>query len=197
MRVRTNEKVESVVRGPDGLFTVKSQKQSYRARTVVLALGRRGTPRKLGIPGEQLPKVMYGLIETEAYTQSRILVVGGGDSAIEAAMGLAHQKGNKVTLSYRRDAFSRLKERNEKRIQECIRKGMIEVLYTSNPVEVRAKSVVIEVKGQTREIANDWVWIFAGGTPPTELLASAGITLGQRDLTREAHEEARRAGKAA
>ena len=79
---------------------------------MILALGRRGTPRKLGIPGEELPKVMYGLIEADAYVNSRILVVGGGDSAVEAAMGLAYQKGNQVTLSYRQEEFSRIKERN-------------------------------------------------------------------------------------
>ena len=197
MRVRTNEKVESVVRGADGLFTVTSAQHVYRARTVVLALGRRGTPRKLGIPGEEMPKVMYGLIETEAYTQSRILVVGGGDSAVEAAMGLAAQKGNRVSLSYRRDAFSRLKERNAKRLEECLRKGTVEVIFSSNPVEVRPKSVVLDVKGTRREIANDWMWVFAGGTPPAELLAKAGITLGKKDLTEEARQEARRAGKAA
>ena len=90
---------------------------AYRARTVILALGRRGTPRKLGIPGEDLPKVMYGLIEAEAYIGKRILVVGGGDSAVEAAMGLAYQKGNQVTLSYRQEEFSRIKERNAQRSQ--------------------------------------------------------------------------------
>ncbi len=197
LKIRTSEKVDGVVRGEDGLFTVTTAKGRYRARAVILALGRRGTPRKLGVKGEQLSKVMYSLIEADAYTGSQILVVGGGDSAVEAAMGLAIQKGNKVTLSYRRDAFSRLKDRNEKRIQECMRKGTIRVVFSSNPVEIRAKSVLLEAAGKVQEIPNDYVWIFAGGTPPNEFLEKAGVAIGSRDLTKEARAEAKLKGLAA
>jgi ferredoxin len=97
----TGEKVEDILKLPDGTFTVRTSSRQYRARAVVLALGRAGEPRKLGIKGEELPKVMYRLIEADHYIHKRILVVGGGDSAVEAAMGLAQQKGNTVTLSYR------------------------------------------------------------------------------------------------
>ncbi|HEV2101380.1 MAG TPA: NAD(P)-binding domain-containing protein, partial [Candidatus Acidoferrum sp.] len=109
------EKVEDVKKGDDGLFTVTTTRASYGARNVVLALGKSGSPRKLGVKGEELPKVMYRLIEADHYVNKRILVVGGGDSAIEAAMGLGHQVGNQVTLSYRKEAFSRIKERNSQR----------------------------------------------------------------------------------
>src|SRR6185436_19701880 len=98
---------------------------------VVLALGRTGTPRKLGVKGEDLPKVMYRLIEADHYINKRILVVGGGDSAVEAAMGLGRQGGNQVTLSYRKDAFSRLKDRNSKRLEESVRNGSVKVLLRS------------------------------------------------------------------
>jgi thioredoxin reductase len=109
LQVNTHEKVDAIRKEPDGAFSIETTKGRYRAWTVVLALGRCGTPRKLGVPGEGLPKVMYGLIEAEAYTDAKILVVGGGDSAVEAAMGLAHQRGKRVTLSYRgtRSAASR------------------------------------------------------------------------------------------
>src|SRR5882762_8267389 len=123
LHVNTSEKVEDIQRAADGSFTVHTSKGRYRAWTVILALGRRGTPRKLGVKGEDLPKVMYSLIETEAYTGAKILVVGGGDSAVEAAMGLAHQKGNQVTLSYRREAFSRIKQRNSQRLPEYTKSG--------------------------------------------------------------------------
>ncbi len=189
-RANVGEKVESVRKGEDGIFTVITTKTQYRARSVVLALGRRGTPRKLEVPGEELSKVMYALIEADSYTNSRILVVGGGDSAVEAAMGLAHQKGNRVTLSYRKPGFSRLKERNTKRIQECIDSGKVEVIFDSNPVEIREDSVVLDVKGEKRELENDYVWVFAGGTPPNAFLEKIGVRLGSRDLTKEAHDEA-------
>jgi thioredoxin reductase (NADPH) len=197
LHVRTSEKVENIVRGSDGLFTVETSKTRVRARNVILALGRRGTPRKLGIPGEGLGKVMYSLIDAEAYKDSRILVVGGGDSAVEAALGLAHQKGNEVTLSYRKAEFSRIKERNSKRIQEAAQKGRVRLLFNSNPVEVRPGAVVLEIQGAKREIANDYVWVFAGGEPPNEFLTKVGVAIGTRDMTEDARSEARRAGAAA
>ncbi len=197
LEVRTHEKVDGVVKGEDGLFTIQTAKGAYRSRAVVLALGRRGTPRKLGVKGEELAKVMYGLIEAEAYTDARILVVGGGDSAIEAAMGLAHQKGNQVTLSYRGEAFSRIKERNAKRLEECIRKRMLKVIFASHAVEIRPRSALLDVQGKVQEIPNDYVWVFAGGTPPNEFLHKVGVAVGQRDLTKEAQAEARLKGVAA
>ncbi len=191
---RTGEKVEDISKDADEIFTVVTSKNQYRAHAVVLALGRGGTPRKLGVKGEELPKVMYRLIETEAYTNKRILVVGGGDSAVEAAMGLAHQSGNQVTLSYRQASLSRIKERNSQRMQECIRKGKVRVLFNSTPVEFKPESVVLNVNGQAQEISNDYVWIFAGGLPPNEFLQKIGVQLGMRDLTQEASSEARQAG---
>lgn len=190
LEVREQEKVDDIVRGDDGVFTVTTARGSYRARHVVLALGRRGTPRKLGVPGEELPKVMYSLIEADAYTGCNILVVGGGDSAVEAAMGLAHQKGNKVVLSYRKDAFSRIKERNAQRIQECIDARLLEVVFESAPVEIGEKSVRLDVAGTPRELPNDYVWVFAGGIPPNDFLTRVGVQLGPRDLTKEAATEA-------
>ncbi len=192
-QARTNEKVEDVKKDTDGIFTVTTAKAQYRARAVILALGRRGTPRKLGVKGEELPTVMYSLIEAEAYAGSKILVVGGGDSAIEAAMGLAHQNGNEVTLSYRKGSFTRIKERNMQRVQECARSGAVKLLFNSNPLEVKESSVVIDVAGEIREIPNDYVWVFAGGVPPNAFLEKIGVAYGARDMTLEASAEARSA----
>src|SRR5258708_29324366 len=113
-------------------------------------------------------------------------VIGGGDSAVEAAMGLASQVGNKVTLSYRQDRFTRIKDRNSRRIEECISKGKLTVLYRSMLVEVKEGSVIIEVAGSVQEIPNDYVWVFAGGKPPNEFLKKIGIGFGMQDLTLEA-----------
>jgi len=187
----TGEKVEDIQRGSDGVFTVFSSKDQYRARAVILSLGRSGNPRKLGVKGEYLPKVMYRLIETDHYINKRILVVGGGDSAVEAAMGLANQKGNIVTLSYRREAFGRIKERNAQRILEYMRSKKVEVLFNSLPTEFRQDKAILQVNGSTREVPNDYVWIFAGGDPPRTFLEKIGVKLGNRDMTLEASEESR------
>jgi len=190
-KCRKGEKVEDIKKGDDGIFTVVTTKSQYRSHAVILGLGKSGSPRKLGVKGEELPKVMYRLIEADHYVNKRILVVGGGDSAIEAAMGLAHQVGNQVTLSYRKEAFSRIKERNSQRIQESIRKGKVKVIFNSNPVEFKENSVALEVDGKTQEIPNDFVWIFAGGEPPTAFLKKIGVQFGMRDLTAEASKEAK------
>lgn len=189
--VSTGEKVEDIRRGDDGILTVATSTAQHRARAVVLALGRAGEPRKLGVKGEELPKVMYRLIEADHYINKKILVVGGGDSAVEAAMGLAHQAGNQVTLSYRSEQFSRIKDRNAKRIEDCIRTGMVRALFKSNPVEFKPDSVVIDVDGALQEIPNDFVWIFAGGKPPNDFLKRIGVGFGSRDLTLEASKEAK------
>jgi thioredoxin reductase (NADPH) len=190
-RVRSGEGVENISKGSDGIFTIVTSKCQYRSRTVVLAMGRTGTPRKLGVKGEELPKVMYRLIETDHYINKQILIVGGGDSAVEAAMGLAEQRGNRVTLSYRQDRFSRIKTRNQQRLEESIRKGKLAVLFNSMPVEFKPQSAVLDVGGKIREIPNDFVWIFAGGTPPNAFLQKVGVGLGVRDMTLEAGKEAK------
>ncbi len=191
--VRTDEKVEDIKKSADGVFTVVTVNNQYRARAIILALGRTGTPRKLGVKGEELPKVMYRLIEADHYVNKQILVVGGGDSAVEAAMGLAFQVGNKVTLSYRQSAFGRIKERNVKRVEDSVRKGKLTVLFNSNPVEFTENSVVLEVNGVRQEIPNDFVWVFAGGTPPNDFLKKIGVGFGMQDMALQAGKEARQA----
>ncbi len=178
LNIHTGEGVETVKKADDGLFSIRTPREEYRSRAVVLALGRAGTPRKLGVKGEELPHVYYRLIEADHYTHKNILIIGGGDSAVEAAMGLAHQEGNHVTLSYRKGEFSRLKDRNAKRIEENRQSRKIEVLFNSMPTEFREGSVLIDVAGEVREIPNDFVWIFAGGTPPTDFLKASGVAFG-------------------
>ena len=195
--VRTGEKVDSIIKGDNGIFTVTTANNQYHSRAVILALGRTGTPRKLGVKGEELGKVMYRLIEADHYVNKNILVVGGGDSAIEAAMGLASQSGNRVTLSYRQEQFSRIKERNAKRIEDFMRSKKLTVLFKSSPVEFKPESVVLQVNGATQEIPNDFVWIFAGGVPPYDFLKKIGVSFGMRDMTAEAGNEAKGALTAA
>lgn len=111
-------------------------------------------------------------------------------------MGLASQVGNSVTLSYRQASFGRIKERNNQRIQEFMRKGKLKVLFNSNPVEFKADSVILEVSGAKQTIANDYVWIFAGGEPPTAFLKKIGVGFANRDLTSEGSRAAQEAKQA-
>ena len=192
-KFRGNEKVEDIRKGDDAIFTIITAKNQYRARAVLLAIGKTGSPRKLGAKGEELPKVMYRLIEADHYVHKKILVVGGGDSAVEAALGLANQVGNTVTLSYRKEAFSRIKERNAQRIEQCMQKGKVKVIFNSVPAEFHQDAVVLDVKGSLQRIPNDYVWVFAGGEPPTAFLKKIGVAVGMRDITSEGGMEARQA----
>ena len=135
LNIRFGAKVTGVTR-PNGHFTVRTPAFELPARHVILALGRRGTPRKLGVPGEDLAKVMYQLVDAASYENQKILVVGGGDSAVEAVIGLPRQRGNSVTLSYRRDKLVRIKKKNEDRIRELMSKGRARALFGSEVTEV-------------------------------------------------------------
>lgn len=180
--IRQGVQFTHVERVGDEVLRVHTRQGYLDARSVVLALGRRGTPRKLGVPGEDLPKVAYSLLDAHSYQGRRILVVGGGDSAVEAALGLAEQPGNRVAISYRKEAFFRLKSRNESRIAGVMRSdaagdGTILALFGSEVLEIRPESVLLRLAdGTVTTIANDEVFVFAGGTPPTEVLEASGIS---------------------
>lgn len=179
--IRSGVEFQALERKPDGHYVVRTSQGEIGARHVVLALGRRGTPRKLGVPGEDLPKVAYNLIDAQSYRERDILVVGGGDSAIEAAVALAEQPGNRVSLSYRQAAFSRLKARNEQRIREAIEDGTIQAIFESQVQDIQPQFATLRVKGEQGEpeewvIPNDDVFIMAGGIPPFALLEKAGVS---------------------
>jgi thioredoxin reductase/NAD-dependent dihydropyrimidine dehydrogenase PreA subunit len=179
LHVETGVTVSNVAREPDGCFTVTSATGSYRARRVILAIGRRGVPRKLNVPGEDLPKVIYSLREPEAYQKDRILVVGGGDSAIEAAMALADQPGNQVTISYRGEQFSRIKPGNLTRIEDAIGRNRVRVLWKTQVVAIDQQSVTCR-NGRTETLPNDVVAIFAGGELPLKFLESCGVQIDRK-----------------
>ncbi len=171
------EKVEEIVK-QDNYFIVKTSKSHYSSRGVLLAIGRRGSPRKLGVPGEDRENVYYRLIEPELIHNKHILVVGGGDSAIESAMLLADEN-NRVTLSYRGDTFTRLKPKNYERINNYIRKKKIKVLFNSIVNEILADSVVIAFNDREEKLnlKNDLTYILAGGILPTKFLEEVGIKI--------------------
>ena len=163
-----------------GWFLVRTQTGALAAKNVCLALGRRGTPRQLGVPGEDLPKVAYALLDARAHEGRRILIVGGGDSAVEAALGLAEQPGNQVTLSYRRESFFRLRARNEEHLQRAVEQGKLALLLRSEVRVIHEDRVDLEVRGEERVetivLGNDEVFVLAGGTTPFELLERSGVS---------------------
>ena len=174
LKINEHEKVLDI-RNEEGFFTLLTTGVEYEAKHVVLALGRRGTPRKLGVPGEDQGKVTYRLIDAETYQGYHVLVVGGGDSAVEAAMGLALQGTNTVTLSYRQGQFSRLKERNIKHLEEYLKKRKINVIFNSVVAQILEHEVILETPEGLKEIRNDYVFVFAGGEMPFEFLKKIGI----------------------
>lgn len=183
--VREGERLVGVTPREGGGYEVRTESGAYLARHVCLALGRRGTPRRLGVPGEDLPKVAYALLDAMSYRDRRILVVGGGDSAVEAALGLCEQPGNRVTLSYRRDAFTRLKARNERRLARAAEGGKLELLLRSQVVTISEEAVELVVSHQHLAdrlvLPNDEVFVFAGGIPPFELLEGCGVSFDPAD----------------
>ncbi len=171
------KKKVSKIEQQDGGFEIHcNDGSSYTTQRVLLAIGRRGTPRKLNVPGEDLPKVFYRLLEPELITGKNVLVVGGGDSAIESALLLAPQ--NKVTLSYRKDTFSRLKPRNKKSLDEAVKAKKLDLVLNSNVASIEETEVQLQVNDiDELTLANDLVYIFAGGELPTEFLKNAGIVI--------------------
>lgn len=186
LQIRTGVKLESVAR-QDKDFVAQTSAGVIRTRNLVLALGRRGTPRKLGVPGEAAEKVLYQLLDAATYTNSRILVVGGGDSAVETATALASQAGNIVTLSYRRANFFRLKPRNLDRMEQFQAQGRLQVILSSEVKEIALDHVVLATDAEpaaTRQtLGNDFVFVMVGGEPPYPLLRGMGVKFNGDDLT--------------
>ena len=178
--IQEHKKVDAVIEGEGRFIVETSDGGHYITKKILLAIGRRGTPRKLNIPGEISTKVAYRLLEPEMIQSKQIIVVGGGDSAVEAALLLAGQ--NNVTLSYRGEAFARIKSKNKEKLETAISEKKIDILLNSNLKSIQKESVNILLKEPTEErtLPNDLVYIFAGGELPTEFLKSAGIKISRK-----------------
>lgn len=174
LTLNTGERVDDIQQLDSG-FEVHTDKGSYKSRAVLLAIGRRGTPRKLDVPGEELSKVVYRLIDPEQYRGKKVLVVGGGDSALEAACSIADEPETTVTVSYRSDAFTRAKEKNRLRVKEAEEQGRLRLIMKSNVTEITPEQVELEQDGKKVSVANDAVIISAGGVLPTPFLKRIGI----------------------
>jgi thioredoxin reductase/Pyruvate/2-oxoacid:ferredoxin oxidoreductase delta subunit len=175
LQVRVGQRVERIEQSGARFLVHTMAGECHQARRVVLAMGRRGTPRTLGVPGEDLAKVVYDIIEMEDFAGRRVLVVGGGDSAVESAIGLARQLGTTVSLSYRGDSFSRVKLRNREKLDAAMAARRVELLLRSQVREIRDDVVLLDVDGAPRLLPNDDVVVRIGGDAPVALLEQIGV----------------------
>jgi len=175
LTVNGGEKAEDI-RRVNGHFEVATGRNRYQTRRVLLSIGRRGSPRKLGVPGEKSGKLAYRLLDPEQFRNMKLLVVGGGDSAVEAALALADQPGNTVHLSYRQEAVFRIKEGNRVRFDAAVYKGQIQTIFNSQVLEIQPQSVRLTVGENEQTLSNDYIFVFIGGELPTQLLEKIGIS---------------------
>jgi thioredoxin reductase/NAD-dependent dihydropyrimidine dehydrogenase PreA subunit len=174
--VKTGVTVEGVSEQPDGMWKLETSTGPVLAANVLLALGRRGNPRRLGVPGEEFSKVSYTLLEPDPFANKHVLVVGGGNSAVENALALSDFKNcASVSISYRRGAFARCRAENKRRIDEAIAAGRVRPLMPSEVVRIGERDVVLNVDGKEQTVQNDAVIVQIGGTAPSELLQKFGI----------------------
>jgi thioredoxin reductase/Pyruvate/2-oxoacid:ferredoxin oxidoreductase delta subunit len=174
LQIAFGERMEAIEKHGDH-FVVTTPKGRYTGKTVLLAMGRRGTPRKLEVPGEEQAKVVYRLMDATQYQGKAVLVVGGGDSALEAAIAISEEPGSSVILSYRSAAFSRVKQKNRTRLDEQEKAGRLKVMLNSKVHGISADAVQIEFDGVSQSHPNDAVIVCAGGLLPTPLLQKIGI----------------------
>ena len=174
LAIETQTTVHKVTRAEDGIFDVSTTRGHRRAQRVILAMGRRGTPRKLEVVGEERSKVTYRLLEPERYAGSRCLVVGGGDAAVEAAVALG-DKGARVHLAHRRQFFDRIKPANQAHLDDRVRNRQVNLLLEAAVHEIKEESVVLSVAQKKIELDNDYVIVLIGGVLPTTFLETAGV----------------------
>ena len=158
-----------------GTFTLHTTRGELVAEHVIVCIGKRGSPRKLGVAGEGHPRVRYLLTDPDECTGQHVLVVGGGDSAVEAALALAEVPGTEVTLSYRQGAFGRTKALNKKRLEAFQVAGRIRVELKSTVAALEPQVVRFKTEQGLVALANDVVFALLGADPPTAFLQQAGI----------------------
>ena len=175
--IRENCKVESIERSDSNFDVITADGQHFSTAFILLSTGRRGSPRKLNVPGEEKEKVAYRLLEPEEITGKNILIVGGGDSAIESALLLAEQ--NHVTISYRNEVFNRIKPLNSVALNKALAAGKLEVRFNTSLDKIEDDCITLSTatEGHNLRLSNDLVFIFAGGELPTQFLEKTGIKI--------------------
>ena len=176
MKIDFDTRMEGLTRIENG-YRIETTSGTFEAANILLAIGRRGTPRKLDVPGEELSKVVYRLIEPEQYRGKRVLVVGGGDSAVECALACSTQPGTQVLLAYRGEVFNRIKPANRQRLEDARAAGRIDIRMKTEVKSVASDCVELAGEHGAATVANDVVVVQAGGVLPTALLKQLGVTI--------------------
>jgi len=182
IKLQLNETLLGITKENGNIHRVKTSSGEYLAKAVLLAIGRRGSPRQLGVPGEEQSKVTYRLTDPDQYKGQRLLVVGGGDSALESACSVAElniptQAGPMVTISYRKDSFGRAKSKNRERIVRLEKTGQLRVLYSSQVESISKNGVLIKIQDKKVKLPNQAIIVCAGGILPTGLLKEIGVNV--------------------
>ncbi len=180
VKVKQGESVESVQRGGDGAFDIRTTVGAYRAQRVVMSIGTRGKPRTLQVQGENLPKVFSLLEDPDEWRGRTVMVVGGGDSACEAALALA-DAGAKVMISYRGKGFNRAAPKNKQTIEAYAAEGRIKAKLGSQVLGFEPDSVTLALgDGSQKRYANDAAFVLIGADPPVQWLEKMGIRFVER-----------------
>jgi hypothetical protein len=181
LNIRQPEIVEHVERDGAG-FLVRTDKSGYQGQRLILAIGGRGKPRRLHVPGEDSSHVKSLLDDPDHYKECRVLVVGGGDSAVEAAVALADPSlNNHVSLSYRRKQFNRVKLKNRQALKEAEKSGRVRLLLNSEVQSFETGQTVLRYSGGKQEnVPTDHALVLIGADPPVEWLRKLGITYVER-----------------
>ncbi|WP_270179081.1 YpdA family putative bacillithiol disulfide reductase [Alkalihalobacillus sp. CinArs1] len=182
LRIHSYEKVNKIETENDG-FVIESEKLheskeiTYRAKHVVIATGYYDSPNYMGIPGEDLDKVMHYFKEPHPYFNKDVVVVGGKNSAVDAALEL-EKAGARVTVLYRQGEYSKsIKPWILPEFEALVRNGKVQMAFNAELVEVREKEVVITVNGEKQTIANDFVFAMTGYHPDHSFLTKIGIDI--------------------
>jgi thioredoxin reductase/ferredoxin len=180
MKIQQGESVETVTRKGDGNFEVRSTVATYRAQRVVLSIGTRGKPRTLQVPGENLPKVFNLLEDPDEWRGRSVMVIGGGDSACEAALALA-DAGAKVMISYRGKGFNRAQPKNKQGIESYAGQGRIKAKLGSQVVAFESDTVTLQLSdGSQKRYPNDAAFVLIGADPPIAWLEKLGVRFVER-----------------
>lgn len=175
LKINQNESMIDITQHEQGHFILTSSKQSYSCQSILLSIGRRGTPRKLGVEGEEQSKVIYRLTDAAQYDNEDILVIGGGDSALEAACSIAELGRCRVSMSYRSDTFGRAKAKNRAKVESLVNSGNLDLYMSSQVVTITKDTVKLNHNNELITLANTVVIICAGGVLPSPFLKKVGI----------------------